>query len=373
MPDNDLLYRLALSRVPGIGPVYAKKLLGRFGDAKAIFQANETALADLSGVGQIRAKAIARFDNWAGMESELAFMERYSIRSLFFTDQDYPQRLLHCKDAPILLFYKGKAELNAPRILSVVGTRTPSEYGKQAIARLIRDLEVCGPLIISGLAFGIDVAAHKAALDHSLPTVAVLAHGLDRLYPPQHKHVAAEMIKHQGGLLTNFGMDTEPASYNFVLRNRIVAGMSDAVIVMETDTNGGSMLTAKKAFAYKKKIFAVPGRISDKTSRGCNQLIQQRRAQMLLNASQLITEMGWDSSANETMQQGSLFPTEEPKGLSENEKTVFSLLREKEKLSIDELSRQTKLNSSAVAMALLKLELQGIVLALPGKQYRLAA
>jgi DNA processing protein len=328
-------------------------------------------LAGINGIGQIRANAIARFDQFAVLEKELAFMERYGIRSLFFTDADYPQRLRNCKDAPIVLFYKGNAALNAPRILSVVGTRTPSEYGKQAIERLIRDLAVCSPLIISGLAFGIDVAAHKSALSHSLPTVAVLGHGLDQLYPPQHKRIAAEMIK-KGGLLTNFSTKIESASYNFVLRNRIVAGMSDALIVVETDTNGGSMLTATNAHSYKKKIFAFPGRVTDRTSAGCNQLIQQGRAQLLLNASQLMTEMGWGPSADPPIQQTSLFTPGKVKTFSENEKTVFSLLQEKEKMSFDQLSLQTHLNSSAVAMALLSLELKGVVFALPGKLYRLA-
>jgi DNA processing protein len=371
MPENDPLYRLALSCVPGIGPVNAKKLLDRFGDAKAVFYASVSALGGINGIGKVRANAIARFDQFAILEKELAFMERYKIRGLFFTDTDYPQRLLQLKDAPTMLFYKGNAELNAPRILSVVGTRIPSEYGKQAIERLIRDLAVCSPVIISGLAFGIDVAAHKSALSHSLPTIAVLGHGLDRLYPPQHKRIAAEMIKH-GGLLTNFNTNMEPASYNFVIRNRIVAGMSDALIVVETDTNGGSMLTAMNAHSYKKKIFAFPGRITDRTSAGCNQMIREGRAQLLLNASQLMTEMGWNPSADPSMQKTSLFAAGKAKALSDNEKTIFSLLQEKEKLSLDQLSLQTQLNSSAVAMALLNLELKGVVFALPGKLYQLA-
>jgi DNA processing protein len=365
--EKDLLYRLALSCVPGIGPVYAKKLLNHFGDAEAIFKARPAALSKIGGIGETRIKAISGYDDFGVLEKELAFIEKYSIRCLFFTDKDYPQRLLCCKEAPVLLFYRGSADLNANRVVSIVGTRTPTTYGKQAVERLTRELAVCGPLIISGLAFGIDAGAHKAALSHSLPTVAVLGHGLNQIYPHEHKPLAAEIVK-QGGLLTNFNTHSETSPRNFPLRNRIVAGMSDALVVVETDTDGGSMLTVRNALSYQKKIFAFPGRVSDRTSRGCNKLIQQGSAKLLLDGSQLMTELGWDSKIKRPAKQAVLFPSP-PKDLPDNEKVVLSLLQTKAPYSLDELTAKMQVGNSAVAMALLNLELRGMIVSLPGKMY----
>lgn len=371
MPENDLLYRLALSCVPGIGPVYAKRLINHFGDAAAIFHAPSSVLAGIDGLGTLRANAITCFDQFSTLEEELAFLEKYAIRCLFFTDKDYPQRLRGCKDAPILLFYKGTADLNASRIVSIVGTRTPTEYGKQAIERLMSELAICGPLVISGLAFGIDAAAHKAAMKHSLSTVGVLGHGFGRVYPSEHRSLAAEMIK-QGGLLTNFHANTKPSSYNFPLRNRLVAGICDGLVVVETDTDGGSMLTVNNAHSYDKKVFAFPGRLTDKKSRGCNQLIHQGSARLLLNGSQILAELGWGPSDKPSAKQAALFPSGMKQDLPENERTVLRLLEGNRPLTIDEVTAQTRLNSSTVALTLINLELHGFILSLPGKRYRLA-
>ncbi|HXB94886.1 MAG TPA: DNA-processing protein DprA [Puia sp.] len=371
MPEKDLLYRLALSRIAGIGPVCAKNLLNRFGDAEAIFKAKPADLSKVASIGAARAKAITGFDTFTVLEKELAFIEKYAIRCLFITDKDYPQRLLCCKDAPTLLFYKGNADLNVRPILSVVGTRAPTEYGKQVVDRLIRELAACGPLILSGLAYGIDAAAHAAALRYSLPTVAVLGHGLDQLYPPENKPLAARIIK-QGGLLTNFNIEMETSSHNFPLRNRIVAGMCDALVVVETDTDGGSMLTVNNALSYKKKVFTFPGRLTDKKSRGCNQLVQEGKARLLLHASQLISEMGWGAPSKPVPVAKTLFESTIVAGLADDHKKILHLLGEKTKSSIDELSAQMNLNSSVIAMSLLTLEMQGLILSLPGKMYRLA-
>ena len=370
--ENDLLYRLALSSVPGIGPVYAKRLLNHFGEASAIFRASPSSLAKVGGIAGVRANAILHFDQFPMLEKELAFLEKYSIRCLFFTDKDYPQRLLCCKDAPVLLFYKGKADLNARRIISVIGTRTPTEYGKQATERLIKELAPFGPIIVSGLAYGIDAASHKAALKNLLPTIGVLGHGLDRIYPQQHAALAREMLR-QGGLLTEFATHTDPGTYNFPVRNRIVAGMSDALVVVETATRGGSMLTVKNALDYQKKIFAFPGRITDTRSSGCNALIRNGKARLLLSGSQLMQEMEWEQpAAKPGTKQAALFPAQtEEASLSDNERNLLHLFGEKESLSVDELSARTGLNSSALAMFLLNLELRGSIQSLPGKTYRL--
>jgi len=297
-------------------------------------------------------------------------MDSQGIRCLFVTDEDYPQRLIGCKEAPIMLFYKGNADLNAPRIVSIVGTRSPTEYGKQVIEILIGKIAAFGPLVISGLAYGIDSAAHKSALAHSLSTVAILGQGLDQVYPPENKSLAARIIR-QGGLLTNFNTHSESSPYNFPLRNRIVAGMCDALIVVETDTDGGSMLTVKNALSYKKKIFAFPGRLTDKLSRGCNQLIQQGAAKLLFDSSQLITELGWASSKTAPAKQTTLFSVDEEKGLSDNEKIALLLLHENPQLRLDEFSERMNVTSSAIAMTLINLEMRGLIRPLPGKRYRL--
>ena len=370
MPENDLLYLLALSSVPGIGPVYAKKLLNHFGDAREIFKADAAHLSSVDGIGEARADAILRFDRFPALEKELTYIHRHAIRCLYFKDKDYPQRLLRCKDSPIILFYKGNADLKARHVVSVIGTRIPTEYGKHAAARLIKELSSLGPVVVSGLAFGIDAVVHKAALTYSLPTIAVLGHGLDHIYPQEHRPLATEMVK-QGGLVTTFNLNAETSPKNFPLRNRIVAGMCDALVVVETDTDGGSMLTAENARSYKKKVFAFPGRITDKTSRGCNQLIRLGAAQLLQDASQLITEMGWDSSHARARIQATMFPPSS-EGLTENEKKVLGLLKDNGLHSFDELADQLQLGPSMMALSLTTLELNGWIVSLPGKRYRLA-
>lgn len=391
--ENDLLYQLALSRVHGIGPISAKKLISHFGEARAIFRAGKPEL-ELACKG--RSEAILNFNRFQEVEKELSFLEKYAIRPLFITDKNYPQRLLHFEEIPILLFYKGNADLNAPKIVAVVGTRSPSEYGKQITGKFIKELATSGlsspgqppspepasqetspssgPLIVSGLAYGIDAIAHQSALDNNLPTVGVLGHGLDRIYPQQHTSLAKRMLK-QGGLLTKFNIGGKPETHNFPLRNRIVAGMSDALIVVETDTRGGSMLTVDDAVAYNKKIFAFPGRINDTKSSGCHALIRNGKAHLLTNAKQLMEDMKWEQPTDKPgLKQMALFPAPaEESTLSEDEQKLIHLLRSKGILSLDELSA-TNIKSqhgSALAMTLLNLELQGWIDSLPGKRYRL--
>jgi DNA processing protein len=371
MEKKELFYRLALAIIPGIGPVYAKKLLDHFGDAASIFHAAPAALKEIAGIGEVRADAISQFHEFPLVKKEMAFVEKYGIRCIFFTDKDYPQRLLGFKEAPVLLYYKGNADLNSRRIVSVIGTRKPTEYGKRMAEQLVKELAAYGPLVISGLAYGIDAIAHAAALKHSLPTIGILGHGLDQIYPPQHKALAREMVKH-GGLLTHFSTTEELASHNFPTRNKIVAGMSDALVVVETSLDGGSMLTVSDALRYKKRLFAFPGRITDKYSSGCNKLIQEGDARLLINGSQLSAEMGWGASEKPDKVASEKPVALEEKNLSDNEKTLIRLLGEKEKASVDQLSAQTELTSTAIAMALLNLELMGLVLSLPGKMYRLA-
>jgi DNA processing protein len=396
--EDDIIYQLALSKVSGIGPAYARKLIRHFGEAKPVFLAGKGELERICGARG--ASAIVHFDGFRAVDKELSFLEKYSMRLLFITGSNYPRRLLHCSDIPVLLFYKGNADLNIGKIVAIVGTRSPTQYGKEATQRLVKGLASSGSasaspgsalsgsassqsgsagsaspgiLIVSGLAYGIDAIAHQAALDNDLPTVGILGHGLDRIYPEQNTSLAKKMV-HQGGLLTKFNIDTRPDSHNFPLRNRIVAGMSDAVIVVETDNKGGSMLTARDAVRYKRKVFALPGRLNDPQSAGCNALIRNGQANLLINAQQFMEDMKWEQPAPKSgLGQAALFPP--PAGesdLSEDEKKLLCLLREKRSLSHDEVYSATvdPRSRRSLPLTILQLELKGWIDSLPGKIYR---
>ena len=364
--NSELLYQLALTLVPNIGDVQAKLLLQYFGDASSIFKARQTDLEKIEGIGTVRAKSIKTFEDFHLAEAEIKFIEKYRIKTLFLTDNEYPQRLLNCYDSPTLLFYKGTADLNASKIVGIVGTRSYTDYGKQFTEDLVKDLSEQQILIISGLALGIDAFAHKAALKNSLPTVGVVGHGLDKIYPPANTGLAKDMVKHGGGLLSEFFSGTKPDKHNFPLRNRVVAGLCDATVVVETNIKGGSMITAKLADAYNRDVFAVPGRTTDSKSSGCNYLIKNNKAILLTDAGDLLEVMGWKEKRQRVKKQKELFIE-----LSADEKQIVQLLQEKETTHIDEINLRSGLSSSAVAAAILNLELQGVVAGMPGKMYRL--
>ncbi|HKB45444.1 MAG TPA: DNA-processing protein DprA [Chitinophagaceae bacterium] len=365
---NDLLYQLSLTLIPNIGPVQAKILLQHF-EAAEIFKTKKSSLEKIEGIGSVRASSIKEFNDFSKAEEEISFIEKYKIKPLFISNKDYPRRLLNCYDSPTLLYYRGTADLNAPKIISVIGTRNNSDYGKQATEKLIKELAAQNVLVVSGLAFGIDAIAHKSAIKNQLPTVGVLAHGLDQIYPSEHSGLAKDMIKHNGGLLTEFRSKSKPDKHNFPIRNRIVAGMSDAVIVIETGIKGGSMITAELANGYNKDVFAFPGRTSDVKSAGCNYLIKNNKAVLLTEAGELIDVMNWEEakSKKEKKNQKEIFIE-----LSKDEKLIIDILNEKESVSIDEINLKSGLSSSSVAAAILNLELQNVVLSLPGKLYQLA-
>jgi DNA processing protein len=364
--QSDLIYQLALTQVPNVGYVHAKILALHFGSAAAVFNAPRSLLEKIEGIGGVRAGSIKSFKEFRKAEDEITFIEKFRIRPLFLTDKTYPQRLLNCYDPPTMLFYKGNADLNVSRIVGLVGTRTNTDYGKQFTEKFVKDLASSGVLVISGLAFGIDAITHKAALKNHLSTVGVLGHGLDTIYPQEHSHLAKDMIK-CGGLLTEFRSKTQPDKHNFPSRNRIVAGLCDATIVVETDIKGGSMITAEMANSYNRDVFAVPGRTIDTKSGGCNFLIKNNKAILLTDAQQFIETMGWDNAAHhEKKIQKELFIE-----LSDQEKAIVTLLQEKETLSIDELVLKSGCSSSTLAAAILNLELMNVVQSLPGKMYRL--
>ncbi|HEX2608992.1 MAG TPA: DNA-processing protein DprA [Flavisolibacter sp.] len=363
---DELLCRLSLTQIPHIGDVQARLLVQYFGDARSVFQASLSELLAIEGIGEIRARSINRFRDFAPAEKEIAFLEKYRIRTLFLTDPAYPQRLLHCYDAPVLLFFKGEANLNASRILAIVGTRGATEYGRQFTAKLVEELEAHQVMIVSGLALGIDSYAHKAALKYQIPTVGVVGHGLDSIYPPSNASLAKEMVQQGGGILSEFFSGTPADRHHFPLRNRIVAGLCDATIVVETHIKGGSMITAKLADSYNRDVFALPGRTTDNKSSGCHYLIRNHRANLLTEAKDLLELMGWDDKKPAGKAQRTLFIE-----LTEQEQMIVDLLQGKEHRHIDEINLLSGLSSSAIAAAMLNLELQNVVQSLPGKLYRL--
>jgi DNA processing protein len=363
----ELLYQLSLTLIPNIGPVQAKILLQQY-DAEDIFKAKKRELEKIEGIGNIRAESIKSFTDFSKAEEEIAFIEKYKIKPLFITHTDYPKRLLNCYDSPTLLYYKGNADLNHDKIISIVGTRSHTDYGKQITEQLLEELVEQNVLVVSGLAYGIDAIAHKASVKNNLRTIGVLAHGLDQVYPSQHTGLAKEMLKAGGGLLTEFGSKSKPDKHNFPTRNRVVAGMSDAIIVIETGIKGGSMITAELANNYNKDVFAFPGKVTDTKSAGCNYLIKNNKAVLLTDARELVELMNWEEKKRVVQKkQKELFIE-----LTEDEKIILSILGEKKSVPIDEINLKSGLSSSSVAAAILNLELQNVVLSLPGKLYQIA-
>ena len=366
---NDLLYQIALTLIPHIGDVHAKSLVNRYGEAAAVFKARKRELENMEGIGTIRAKSIRDFTGFSRVEDELKFIEKYRITPLFINAPGYPKRLLNCYDSPLLLYYRGNADLNASRIIAIVGTRNYSDYGRMVTEKLIEDLQQENIAVVSGLAFGIDTIAHRSALKNGLNTIGVLAHGLDRIYPSQNKSLAKQMAQ-QGGLLTEFMSNTNPDKQNFPKRNRIVAGISDALIVIESGQKGGSLITAELANSYNKDVFAIPGRINEIKSEGCNYLIRNNKAALITGAADLLENMGWTekkiSSGAGQKKQRELFIE-----LSADEKIIMDILQQQESIQIDALYFKSGLSSSAVASALLMLEMQQLIVSLPGKLYKI--
>lgn len=364
--QDELYYQVALTLVPELGAIRARQLVDHFGTAAAVFKAKKKEIAVIEGIGEACARSIKEWDDFGEAETEIRFTEQHGIQTLFLTDAAYPQRLLHCYDPPTLLYYTGNADCNHRYIVSIIGTRNHTDYGRQVTEQLVADLQEQQVMIVSGLAFGIDAIAHRSALQYGLPTIGVLGHGLDTVYPMQHRSLARE-ITGQGALLTEFRRRTQPDKHNFPRRNRIVAGMADATIVIETANKGGSMITAELAYTYNRDLFAVPGKITDSKSSGCLQLLKQNKAMVYTGAEDLLHILGWVEKKKPVIKkQKELFIE-----LTPDEKIIVDLLSEQEGTPIDILYLRSGLSSSTVAAILLKLELQNIVVSLPGKIYRL--
>ena len=373
MPTTNLTYQIALTCLNGVGDVLAKNLVAYCGSAELVFKATTAQLEKVPGIGSILAKTLVQSKAEAlnRAQQELDFITKHHIKTLFFTDPDFPQRLKNCADSPILLYYKGSANLNADKIVAVVGTRTPSDYGKQMTEKLITDLVNSDVLVISGLAYGIDVTAHKSCVDNHIDTVGVLGHGLDRMYPATHSNLAKKMLE-KGGLLTEFMSGTNPDRENFPKRNRIVAGMCDAVIVVESKKEGGSLITAVIANSYNKDVFAFPGKANDLLSEGCNALIKTNKAHLIESSADLFYIMNWNQEKNNTNSKNK-HKAQRPLliNLSEDEQLLINAFENKKQLHIDEICLATQLSISKTSSYLLQLEFSNIIKSLPGKMYAL--
>ena len=364
MKPEELLHMIALTRVPNIGDVHIRSLLQHLGSAQDVFRARRKHLESVPGIGTVRAASIRSNRDLSRAERELHFMESHRIRALAFGTVEYPTRLHNCYDAPVLMFFRGDADLNARRVLSVVGTREPTEYGREWTSRLMAELAPFAPLIVSGLAYGIDTVAHRKALRNGLATVGILAHGLDRIYPHSNRSMAREMTE-QGGLLTEFLSGTPPDAQNFPRRNRIVAGICDAVVVVETGEKGGSLITVDIANSYNRDVMALPGRVNDPRSRGCNRLIRENRAHLVTEGRDIVEMLNWDVETKEGAARQRMLFTE----LSETEQAILSAIRDKGPLHTDEIGRLCGLRSSEAASGLLNLEMAGLLRSLPGAKY----
>ncbi len=367
---EESVYSLALTMLPGIGHVGAKKLIDGMGNAVDVFRLRDELPDRLPGANPKLVEVLSNSGEvFARAEQELAFAGKNRIDCLTLSDERYPSRLRDCDDAPVTLFFKGNTDLNALRIVSMVGTRDATDYGKQLCDTFLHELQALCPdvLVVSGLAYGIDIHAHRAALAHRLPTVGVLAHGLDRIYPSLHRKTAVEMLA-EGGLLTEFPSGTNPDRHNFVSRNRIVAGMADATLVIESAAKGGSLITAEIAESYHRDCFAFPGRAGDEFSLGCNQLIRDNKAALLLSAEDFVRQMGWGETSRpgkvEAVQR-SLFLT-----LTDEEQQVVDILGKGDN-QINTLVVEANIPVHRMTALLFELEMKGVVRALAGGMYHL--
>jgi DNA processing protein len=360
--SDDLLYKIALTMIPGVGGITAKKLVSVFGSPRAVFNAST---AEIEKVPNINKTGILnRNELLKQAEKELAFVNSHNIKALFYTDSDYPYKLNQCSDAPAILFVKGTTNLNSPKIISIVGTRNASNYGLSLCRKIIVELVAKGykPLIVSGLAYGIDVCAHASALSNGLDTVAVLGTPLNKIYPASHENIAREIEKH-GALVSEYATGTVTVPGNFAGRNRIIAGLSDVTIVVESAKKGGALLTANIANSYNRDVMAFPGRVGDECSQGCNNLIKSNKAALLESVEDLEYQMGW-SAKPESVQKKIEFVT-----LTEPEQNILNVLKNKESESVDTISRETDISLPELSVFLLNMEFADIITVLPGNRY----
>ncbi|MBB4800873.1 DNA processing protein [Flavobacterium nitrogenifigens] len=363
MNDQDLFNLLALLKVDGVGDIMGKKLLHSFGNASAIFKAKSVQLAAVDGIGLVLLKNLKDKTIFEKAEKELEFIRKNNVNVSFFQDQNYPERLKHCFDAPILMFTAGNIDFQNKKMISIVGTRQITSYGTDFCRKLIEDLAPLDPLIVSGFAYGVDIVAHQMAMDCNLQTIGVLAHGLNQIYPRTHKKYMAKM-EENGGFITEFWSDSNPDKEKFVRRNRIVAGMTEATIVIESADKGGSLITANMANEYNRDVFAVPGRVTDKYSQGCNNLIKTQKANVLTSAADLIYMLNWDIEEKPKSIQKQLFVE-----LEKDEQKIYDFLQKNGKELLDIIALECDFPVFKISGILVNMELKGLIRPLPGKLF----
>ncbi|WP_346861627.1 DNA-processing protein DprA [uncultured Draconibacterium sp.] len=364
---NHLKYKIALSMLPGIGGVLARNLVAYVGSVEGIFSQSVNALMKIPGIGELNARQIKNANILPRAEKEIEYINDNNIRTHFYTDKDYPRRLKNCIDAPVLLYTKGNMNLDEQRVISIVGTRNSTEYGKNIVDDLIKSFSErkYKILVVSGLAYGIDINAHRAALKHNIATVGVIAHGHDLLYPSLHRDTAQKML-HNGGMVSDFASGTKIDPSNFIKRNRIIAGLADATIIVESAKKGGALVTADIASSYNRDVFAFPGRSGDVYSKGCNQLIRNNGATLIEGIEDLEYFMNWENTPKVDAIQSQLFID-----LNPVEQKIVDLLQKEGELFIDQISSEMELPVSRISSTLLNLEFKNVINALPGKMYKL--
>jgi len=363
--EEKLLALLRLQKSKAIGDVLAKKLIVNVGDALQIFKEKPATLAKINGIGNYVIKHLFDDKNIKLATQELAYIQKNNIAFSYFLEDDYPIHLQNCIDSPILLFKEGNINLKNKNIISIVGTRNLSSYGRDFCNNLIEELATYNPIIVSGFAYGADICAHKAAIKNNLQTIAVLAHGFEQIYPKVHKKYIHQ-VHENGGFLTEFWSEEQPLRENFLKRNRIVAGISKATIIIESAEKGGSLVTADIANSYNRDVFAVPGRTSDIYSKGCNNLIKNNKAHLLTNANDIVKMLNWDIAKKPKPIQKQLFLH-----LSENEQKIHDLLHEKGAQLLDAISLECSIPVFQLSSILLQMEMKGLLKPLPGKMFEL--
>ena len=361
----ELLYEVALTLVPGIGDVNGKKLVAYCGGAEAVFREKKKSLSKIPGIGEKTVDSILSQDVLSRAERELDFADKHGMRILYYLNSDYPRRLQHCYDSPMVLYCSGYTDLNVAKIIGVVGTRNVTDYGKLMTDKVISDLVADEVLVVSGLAYGVDTCAHYASVKYGLKTAAVLAHGLHTIYPPVNRNLARKILDEGGCLLTEQISGTEPDRENFPKRNRIVAGMIDCLIVVESAAKGGALITAEIANTYDRDVFAFPGKIGDVYSEGCNKLIKENKANIMTDVEDLRYIMRWNEDKKVVAKQMRMF-----RDFSEDEQKVMDVFGNDNVIYLDKIITETALSPTKLASILLSLEFDGVLAALPGKRYQ---
>ncbi|OFX80021.1 MAG: DNA protecting protein DprA [Bacteroidetes bacterium GWE2_29_8] len=364
---NKNFYDIAISFIPYVGDITAKKLIAYCGNAENVFKENKNNLLKIPKIGERVVAGINDKSVFERVEKELKFIEKYNIKVLSYLDEEYPSKLKECEDSPIILYLKGENKFNNNKIISIVGTRKSTEYGSILCKSFVEQIKKYSPIIVSGLAYGIDVCAHKVAIDNQLSTYGIVAHGLDTLYPSQHKNIVIKMLEEGGGLVTEYPSETKMDKDLFPRRNRIIAGVAEATIVVEAKEKGGALITAYYANNYNRDVFTFPGRVNDYTMKGCNKLIKTNQAHLIENVEDFEYIMRWnENNYKKNIKQQTLF-----ENLSEQEEQIIQFLKDNNEASIDEIVISLNIPISKISSILLNLEFSGLINQLPGKIYRL--